>query len=97
MLNRLVKLTLREEKANDFLVLFKEVKGKIKAFEGCLHLELWQCSDEKNIFFTFSIWKDKTYLDLYRKSNLFAKTWKNAKLCFAEKAEVWSSIKVEND
>lgn len=96
MLNRLVKLTLREEKANDFVVLFKEVKGKIKAFEGCLHLELWQCSGEKNIFFTFSIWKNKTCLDNYRNSNLFAKTWKNAKLCFAEKAKVWSFTKIED-
>ena len=40
-----------------FKTFFEERKEKIRDFEGCTHLELWQDMLHKNIFFTYSHWQ----------------------------------------
>ena len=90
MLIRIVKMTFRNEEAEIFLLLFDEVKFKIKNFEGCEHLELWRDSANANVFFTYSWWQNETALNKYRHSDLFADTWRKTKILFAAKAEAWS-------
>lgn len=90
MLTRLVKLTINEDKAGDFLRIFEESKAKILAFEGCRHLKLFSDKKYPNIFFTYSIWEDQTALNNYRNSDLFKDTWSRTKILFACKPEAWS-------
>ncbi|HFA51948.1 MAG TPA: antibiotic biosynthesis monooxygenase [Bacteroidetes bacterium] len=90
MIKRIVKLTLREEAIAEFLTIFEESKTKIKASEGCLHLELLRGAKHTNILFTYSFWENEAALDAYRRSGLFKETWKKTKALFAERAEAWS-------
>ena len=87
---RIVKMTFDPEKVNEFLANFEEVKHQIRAFEGVEHLELLNDKNKPNIYFTYSIWKDESYLETYRHSDLFKSVWAVTKPMFIEKAEAWS-------
>ncbi|MEN0051529.1 MAG: antibiotic biosynthesis monooxygenase family protein [Bacteroidota bacterium] len=90
MIKRVVKLTFQEEQIEAFLKIFEASKDKIRSFEGCEHLELWQAKQPANILFTYSYWRDEAALNVYRNSAFFAATWKKTKALFAERAEAWS-------
>ncbi|HRU60663.1 MAG TPA: antibiotic biosynthesis monooxygenase [Bacteroidia bacterium] len=90
MINRLVKLSFHAEDAGKFTELFREVSEKIRAFPGCLHLELWEDLREKGVFFTFSQWDSEASLDHYRFSPLFKSVWAHVKPLFKAPAEAWS-------
>ncbi|TAK42353.1 MAG: antibiotic biosynthesis monooxygenase [Saprospiraceae bacterium] len=90
MIKRIVKMTFREDEVPAFHAIFEEVKPKIQALDGCLHLELLQDVGNPAVLFTFSIWENETALDAYRQSALFSATWKRTKALFAAKAEAWS-------
>ncbi|MGB0888161.1 MAG: putative quinol monooxygenase [Vicingaceae bacterium] len=90
---RIVKMTFDPTKVDEFLNNFNDVKEKIRAFEGVEHLELLNDKNNSNIYFTYSVWKDETYLEKYRHSDLFNGVWAKTKPLFIEKAEAWS---VEN-
>jgi quinol monooxygenase YgiN len=78
------------EKVEEFIELFNRVKQKISSFEGCSGVDLLRETANGNIFFTYSKWKDEEALENYRKSELFAATWKQTKPLFKEKAEAWT-------
>ena len=90
MIKRIVKLTFQPEKVDEFLVNFEKNKLKIRNFEGCHHLELWQDTHQSNIFFTYSYWENEDSLNTYRQSKLFKNVWKKTKILFADKPEAWS-------
>ena len=90
MLIRIVKMTFRDDVIDDFKAFFDERKEKIRAFNGCTHLELWQDAIHKNIFFTYSLWQNEEALSHYRNSAFFKDTWTHTKLLFAAKAEAYS-------
>lgn len=90
MIKRIVKLTFDAEKIPTFLNHFEQVKDKIRAFEGCHHLELWQAKQPENVFFTYSFWESEEYLNNYRHSELFKDTWAKTKILFADKPQAWS-------
>jgi (4S)-4-hydroxy-5-phosphonooxypentane-2,3-dione isomerase len=90
MIKRLVKLTFRANEIATFKVIFEESKNKIKAMEGCWHVELLQATAAPHIFFTLSLWENEQALDNYRASDLFATTWAKTKVLFADKPEAWS-------
>ena len=92
MIKRIVKLTFRENEIEAFEKIFEESKNKIKAREGCYHVELLQSSDFPNIFFTFSLWENESALDAYRHSELFITTWAKTKVLFSEKPAAWTVI-----
>lgn len=75
---------------SDFLAMFEEKKQKIRAFEGCQFLELYQDKNNPEIFFTYSYWDDEANLEQYRNSELFKTTWKQTKTYFNNKPEAWS-------
>ena len=87
---RIVKMTFDPTKVDEFLNIFNEVKEKIRDFEGVEHLELLKDKAHSNIYFTYSIWKDESYLEKYRHSDLFKGVWAVTKPMFIEKAEAWS-------
>lgn len=90
MIKRIVKLTIRTENISAFLTLFEEIKNKIRNFPGCRHLELWDDVNDKNTFFTYSLWDDEEALNRYRNSELFSYVWPALKAFFSDKAQVWS-------
>ena len=92
MIKRIVKLNFRENEIEAFEKIFEESKNKIKAREGCRHVELLQSADSPNIFFTFSLWENEKALDGYRHSELFITTWAKTKVLFSEKAAAWTVL-----
>lgn len=95
MLKRIVKLTFRESEIERFKKIFEDKKERIRAFEGCHHLELWQSRTDPRIFFTYSYWDSEKELNLYRHSDLFKATWKDTKALFDGKPEAWSVDSLE--
>ena len=90
MITRIVKLTIQEEKAAEFISLFNESKSFIKNSPGCKHVELLSDIHQPTIFFTHSRWDSEEHLNQYRDSDLFKNIWLRTKILFADKAEAWS-------
>ena len=86
----MVKMTFREDAVQTFKTFFEARKDKIRNFEGCTHLELWQDNNHHNIFFTYSHWQDEIALNHYRNSAFFRDIWQQTKQMFSEKAKAWS-------
>ncbi len=83
-------MEFRPEEVENFKTLFDSTKDKIRNFEGCQHLELWQDVRNTSIFFTYSFWLSEDYLEMYRNSPLFKEVWSKTKVKFAEKPKAWS-------
>jgi heme-degrading monooxygenase HmoA len=83
-------MTFMAERVEEFKLFFEARKEKIRGFEGCTHLELWQDTIDTNIFFTYSYWLDEIALTHYRNPSFFRDTWQQTKQMFAAKAEAWS-------
>ena len=66
----------------DFQKNFDESRNKIRAREGCLHLELWLALHQANFSVTHSHWELEDALNAYRNSELFRTAWKKQKPCF---------------
>lgn len=90
MIKRIVKLTFKAEHTETFKGIFEQSQAQILAFEGCHHLELWQSTAEKNVFFTYSIWETEDALNAYRESDFFKGTWKRTKALFDAPPAAWS-------
>jgi quinol monooxygenase YgiN len=90
MILRIVKLTFQTESIESFQEIFAGRREKIRHFEGCTQLELWQDRHDPRVFFTYSWWLSEAALDHYRHSEFFGVLWKSLKPMFAEKAEAWS-------
>ncbi len=83
-------MSFKEDACDDFLNMFHSVKEKIRAFDGCNHLELLRDKNTPTIFITYSYWEDEEALESYRMSDLFRTTWAQTKTFFAAKPEAWS-------
>ena len=94
MIIRIVQMTFRPEAVAAFTLLFEERKSTIKSFPGCLHLELWQDSQQPNVFFTYSHWHEEKDLDHYRFSDFFKDTWGKTKALFQDTPKAWSVRKI---
>lgn len=95
MLIRIVRMTFKAEGVDDFLENFHTNKQSIRNSPGCLHLELWQDENEKNIFLTHSHWESEEHLNQYRDSELFKTVWAFTKAHFSDRAQAFSSKKIE--
>ena len=95
MLIRTVRMTFKTDKIDEFLDIFNGSKLKIRGFEGCRHLELWQDHYQENIFTTYSFWDSEEALEQYRESELFRSVWKQTKVLFAEKPRAFSQKKFQ--
>ena len=83
-------MEFKEEHIQDFKVLFDTHKAKIRQFEGCQHLELWQDVKNKSTFMTYSYWNSENDLNNYRHSELFTAVWSNTKILFSDRPKAWS-------
>ncbi len=94
MFVRIVKMSFAEDNIATFLTNFETAKHKIRAFEGCQLLELYQDKNNSNVFFTYSYWNTEEDLDHYRNSELFKGVWAKTKPLFNAKPEAWSVDKL---
>lgn len=94
MIIRIVRMRFREEEVTEFQTFFATIHPNIRQFPGCLHLELWQDTQDKSVFTTYSHWEAEEDLENYRHSELFKSFWSVAKPKFAEKALAWSSHQI---
>ena len=83
-------MQFKTEYIETFRKLFNERKERIRNFEGCLHLELWEEANHPDIFFTYSHWESEDALNHYRFSPFFKETWALTKALFADKPQAWS-------
>jgi quinol monooxygenase YgiN len=91
---RIVRMTFQVDKTQEFLSIFEATKAKIRHFEGCSFLELWQDAENPAVFMTHSHWVSIAALENYRQSDLFQTTWAKTKVLFAAKPLAFSSVKV---
>lgn len=96
MLVRIVKMSFNESAIDAFLKNFDANKHKIRAFKGCIFLELYRDKNNTNVFFTYSYWNSEADLEAYRQSDLFKNVWSKTKPLFNAKPEVWSVDKVDS-
>ena len=75
MFVRIVKMSFDENKIEEFLTNFHQIKEKIRSFEGCELLELYQDKQYPNVFFTYSYWDTEQDLIHYRNSDFFKQVW----------------------
>jgi heme oxygenase (mycobilin-producing) len=90
MIERIVKLTFRSDKTNEFIAIFQYMQPLIMEMQGCHSVRLLRDTTDTNVFFTHSIWDDTATLDAYRASDLFRNTWATVKTLFADKPAAWS-------
>lgn len=90
MIIRIVKMRFKQEEVEAFKAFFLTAKERIRGFDGCQHLELWQDVNDAQTFFTYSHWQDESCLENYRQSDVFREFWKVAKSKFSDKPEAWS-------
>ena len=90
MLIRIVKMTFEADKVADFLSVFEESKLKIRAMNGCTHLELMQDYNLPNSFSTYSYWNSEGDLNNYRNSEIFKDVWARTKVLFSDKPIAFS-------
>ena len=94
MIIRIVKLKFQKDKVADFLNLFDNVVTKVNAYPGCQQMHMVRDLNDETLFFTYSVWENRTALGNYRNSPLFQTIWPQIKPWFSEKAEAWSTEKV---
>jgi len=94
MIKRIVRLSIEEDKADEFVDNFNRNKDAIQNFEGCEHLELWRDENQQNVFVTYSHWKSPEDLEAYRKSDLFGGIWTTTKSFFCAKPMAWSHVRI---
>ncbi|RRO24085.1 putative quinol monooxygenase [Flavobacteriaceae bacterium 14752] len=90
MIKRIVKMEFETKYIEEFQRLFDNNKTKIRNFEGCQHLELWQDINDNSTFMTYSYWRSENDLNTYRQSDLFKTVWSKTKTMFAKKPQAWS-------
>ena len=91
MITRIVKLTFKEDKKDDFIEIWNSSRVLIQANPGCNFVEMMQSSEPENVFFTYSIWDSEDDLNAYRRSELFGKVWKKTKALFDDKPQAWTT------
>lgn len=90
MITRIVKMTFKPEKVDDFMNVFNESAEHIRTYPGCIQMQLLNDIHQPNVYFTYSHWESEEHLNHYRNSTLFREIWSKTKVNFAEKAEATS-------
>ncbi len=96
MINRIVRMTFDPAKVDEFIQVFNRSKLQIASFPGNHGLKLLQDANEKNVYYTYSLWLDDDSLQRYRKSELFKTTWAATRALFIDKPQAWSTNVVDN-
>lgn len=96
MINRIVKLTFKENHIPEFKKLFEDNWREIKNQKGCFDVKLLQDKNNPTIFFTYSLWDSNESIENYKNSELFKYIWPKTKALFGDKPEAWSTEVVQS-
>ncbi|AMS26328.1 antibiotic biosynthesis monooxygenase [Bacteroidetes bacterium UKL13-3] len=96
MINRIVRMTFDSTKLDEFIQVFNNSKQQIALFPGCHGLKLLQDANEKNVYYTYSLWLDDESLQRYRRSDLFKVVWASTRALFSDKPQAWSTTVIYN-
>ncbi|MEZ5046554.1 MAG: antibiotic biosynthesis monooxygenase family protein [Chitinophagaceae bacterium] len=91
---RIVRMHFKEGYIEHFQREFEQRYKKIRHADGCQYLALWQDENDKQIFYTYSIWQSPQHLENYRHSALFNETWSIVKPWFESKAQAFSANEI---
>ncbi len=91
MINRIVKLTFKEENIESFKKIFEENWNAIKNQPGCFDVKLLQDKNNSCVFFTYSLWEDEASIENYKNTTLFKNVWSKTKALFNAAPEAWST------
>jgi quinol monooxygenase YgiN len=89
-IHRQVRMYFKPEHIDTFLNVFQSSKEAIRAFPGCLSLQLIRDKENPNCLGTSSIWESSEHLNQYRESILFQETWSKTKVLFSERPQAQS-------
>jgi heme-degrading monooxygenase HmoA len=95
MLVRIVKMTFKIDKIDEFLDFLEDKKPLIRNFPGCRMVEILQDLDHPTILMTHSYWESAADLEKYRNSELFKFVWANTKIHFDGKPEAFSMLSLD--
>ncbi len=90
-IQRIVKMTFRKEKCDEFETYFSEIMDRVAGQPGCSGVKLLKEKGDSGVFFTYSVWDNQESLDAYRHTELFGQVWPKVKAWFADKPEAWST------
>jgi len=86
MIVRLVCMKVNPEKFEEFRAIYEGACDRIRAFPGCLFLQLLLDTDGECNLYTVSHWRSPEELDAYRHSSFFRGIWERLKPLFRDKA-----------
>lgn len=90
MVQRFVRLEIDPAKTAAFMAIFEAVKEKVRHFEGCRGLWLYNDVGSPSVFYTISLWDSDAALEAYRHSELFLDNWAQMRELFAGKATAYT-------
>lgn len=90
-IQRIVKMTFRLEKCDEFESYFSEIMDRVAGQPGCSGVKLLKDKNDSGVFFTYSVWDKQESLDAYRNTELFGQVWPKVKDWFGAKPEAWST------
>ena len=85
MIVRLVCMKVQPGKMAEFRRIYEEACDRIRAFPGCLFLQLLVDTDGESNLYTISHWRSADDLDAYRHSRFFRGVWERLKPLFRDK------------
>lgn len=80
-----VKSKTKPEYTNKYLKEFKSISLEVRAENGCLEYELYQCGADSSEFFLFERWESKDALDAHLKTRHMTE--------FISKTQTWFESK----
>ncbi len=92
MLIRLVNMHFQANACDKFIEIFNQSAPNIRAFPGCLYVEVLRDSVDLARFYTYSHWESEAAIESYRNSELFQKTWAATKILFDERPQASTLI-----
>ncbi len=90
-IQRIVKMTFKLDRCDEFQAFFSDIKDQIAAQPGCSEVRLLRDKEASGVFFTYSTWDAQSSLDAYRQTELFGMVWPKVKDWFNAKPEAWST------
>jgi quinol monooxygenase YgiN len=85
MIVRLVSLSFKPDKLEEFKQLYEEVVHQIRAHPGCLFVQLVTDTGGQGDCYTISHWRSQESLDAYPHSQFFRGVWPRIKEMLREK------------
>lgn len=91
-LQRIVKMTFKQEHCQEFESYFDEIKDEVGNQPGCSGVKLLKDISKSGVYFTYSYWRSEEALNAYRFTPLFGEVWPKVKAWFDDKPEAWSTL-----